>query len=40
MQKRITQKKETLPIRSIQKPAKPSAHQRVAFYRRCGKRKR
>lgn len=40
MRKRITQKKETVPIRPIQTPSKPSVHQRAAFYRRCGKRKR
>ena len=39
MQKRITQKKETVPIR-LTDTGQASVHQRATFYRRCGKRKR
>ena len=33
-------KKEPLSVKLNQVSFKPSAHQRVAFFRRCGKRKR
>lgn len=34
------QKKESLPAKLNQVLLRPSVHQRVAFFRRCGKRKR
>lgn len=34
------QKKELLPAKFNQVSSRPSVHQRVAFFRRCGKRKR
>lgn len=43
MQKQYTkqlQKKEPISAKLNQLSYKPSVHQRVAFFRRCGKRKR
>ncbi|MHB1392622.1 MAG: hypothetical protein ACYCYE_06015 [Clostridia bacterium] len=34
------QKKESLPVKLNQVSFRPSVHQRVAFFRRCGKLKR
>ena len=40
MRKQYSQKKQKPTIQSIQVPFKLSVHQRTAFFRRCGKRKR
>jgi len=34
------QEKEPLPVKFNQVSSRPSVYQRVAFFRRCGKRKR
>ncbi|MDI6912628.1 MULTISPECIES: hypothetical protein [Desulfosporosinus] len=38
-QPKYQQKKEPLPSKLNTASLKPSAHRRVAFFRRCGKRK-
>ncbi|MDT3700801.1 MAG: hypothetical protein RO469_15440 [Thermincola sp.] len=40
LQPKHVQKKEPLPEKIKPTSFKPSAHRRVAFFRRCGKRKR
>jgi hypothetical protein len=40
LQSKHLQKKEPIPEKLKPASLKPSAHRRVAFFRRCGKRKR
>lgn len=40
MRKQYPQAKEIPPAKINMVPEKPSVHQRTAFFRRCGKRKR
>lgn len=40
LQSKHLQKKEQIPEKIKPTSLKPSANQRVAFFRRCGKRKR
>ncbi|WP_256364956.1 hypothetical protein [Dehalobacter sp. DCA] len=37
---KLLRKKEPIPVKIKPTSPKPSAHRRVAFFRRCGKRKR